>query len=243
MGKLPKSSSGAWIFKGVLIAVLIAAVAAFLYFDLGRFLSLESLRGSKDTLQRYTNDHYSTAAMLFIVLYCLQTALSLPGAAILTLAGGFLFGAVLGTIYVNIGATSGAVLAFLAARYLFRDLIERKFGKRLEAIQTGFVKNAFHYLLTLRLIPVFPFFLINLACGLTRVRLGTFVIATAVGIAPASFIFANTGKQLGTINSLKEISSPNVIGAFILLGILSLAPVAYKKWKGGALPDATNPPA
>jgi uncharacterized membrane protein YdjX (TVP38/TMEM64 family) len=157
-------------------------------------------------------------------------ALSLPGAAIMTLAGGFLFGSLLGTIYVNLGATSGATLAFLAARYLLRDWVESKFGNRLGPIQDGFAKNAFNYLMTLRLIPIFPFFLVNLVSGLTRVNLATYMTATAVGIIPGSFVYAYAGRQLGTINSLKEIASPNVISAFVLLGLLALVPILYRKF-------------
>jgi uncharacterized membrane protein YdjX (TVP38/TMEM64 family) len=167
---------------------------------------------------------------LFVLVYIVQTAFSLPGGAILTLAGGFLFGSLLGTIYVNIGATSGATLAFLAARYLLRDWVEHKFGDRLEPIQAGFAKNAFSYLMTLRLIPAFPFFLVNMVSGLTRVNLGTYVIATAVGIIPGSFVFAYAGRQLGTINSLGEIASPPVLLAFTLLGVLALLPTLYKKF-------------
>jgi uncharacterized membrane protein YdjX (TVP38/TMEM64 family) len=158
------------------------------------------------------------------------TGLSLPGAVILTLAGGFLFGAVGATFFVNIGATTGATLAFLTARYLLKDTVEQKFGKWLGPFQEGFAKNAFSYLLTLRLIPLFPFFVVNLVSGLTRVRLGTYVAATALGIIPGSFVYAYAGRQLGTINSLKEIASPNVIGAFVLLGLLALVPVVYKKY-------------
>ena len=150
----------------------------------------------------------------------------------MTLAGGFLFGSVLGTIFVNIGATTGATLAFLAARYLLRDWVETKFGDRIEPLQAGFAKNAFNYLMTLRLIPAFPFFLVNLVSGLTRVNLGTYVVATSVGIIPGSFVFAFAGKQLGSINSLSEIASPPVLMAFTLLGLLALMPMAYRKFVG-----------
>jgi len=141
-----------------------------------------------------------------------------------------LFGSVLGTVLVNIGATTGATLAFLVARYLLRDWVEQKFGDRLEPIQAGFAKNAFSYLMTLRLIPAFPFFLVNLVSGITRVNLGTYVIATSLGIIPGSFVFAFAGRQLGTINSLGEIASPPVLLAFTLLGLLALMPIAYRKF-------------
>ena len=216
--------------KIVIALFLAAGIGAFFYFDLGQYLSLEALKQNRDNLLAYTDSNYGYAVALFVLVYIVQTAFSLPGGAILTLAGGFLFGSLLGTIYVNIGATSGATLAFLAARYLLRDWVEEKFGDRLEPIQAGFAKNAFSYLMTLRLIPAFPFFLVNLVSGLTRVNLGTYVMATAVGIIPGSFVFAYAGRQLGTINSLGEIASPPVLLAFTLLGLLALLPTIYKKF-------------
>jgi len=215
--------------KIVLAGVIAAAIGAFFYFDLHRYLSLNVLKANRDRLLAYTEANYATAVGSFIVSYCVVTALSFPGAAILTLTGGFLFGTVLGTVYVNVGATTGATLAFLTARYLLRDWVERKFGDRLEPIQAGFAKNAFSYLLTLRLIPIFPFFLVNLVSGLTRVNLGAYVVATALGIIPGTFVYAYAGRQLGTINSLKEIASPNVLLAFTLLGLLALVPVLYRR--------------
>lgn len=215
----------------IVIALLLAGgIGAFFYFDLGQYLSLESLKQNRDNLLAYTESRYGFAVALFVLIYIVQTAFSLPGGAILTLAGGFLFGSVLGTLYVNLGATSGATLAFLAARYLLRDWVEHKFGDRLEPIQAGFAQNAFSYLMTLRLIPAFPFFLVNLVSGLTRVNLGTYVMATAVGIIPGSFVFAYAGRQLGSINSLGEIASPPVLLAFSLLGLLALMPTIYKKF-------------
>jgi uncharacterized membrane protein YdjX (TVP38/TMEM64 family) len=180
----------------------------------------------------FTETHSAVAAALFVLAYVAVTGLSLPGAVILTLAGGFLFGFVWGTLFVNLGATTGATLAFLASRYLLRDWVERKFGKWLGPVQQGFAKNAFSYLMTLRLIPLFPFFVVNLVSGLTRVNVGTYVAATALGIIPGSFVYAYAGRQLGTINSLKDIASPGVIGAFVLLGLLALVPSLYKKWSG-----------
>ena len=133
-------------------------------------------------------------------------------------------------LYVNIGATTGATLAFLAARYLFRGWVERRFGDRLAAFQEGFTQNAFNYLLTLRLIPLFPFFIVNLLSGLTRVRVGTYVAATALGIIPGSLAYTFAGRQLSTINSLAELASPRLLLAFTLLGLLFLMPVVYRKF-------------
>jgi uncharacterized membrane protein YdjX (TVP38/TMEM64 family) len=218
------------IGKIVILAILGLGIGAFLYFDLGQYFSLEALKANRDSLLTYTSANFATAVALFIGVYIVQTGFSLPGGAIMTLAGGFLFGSVLGTIFVNIGATIGATLAFLVARYLLRDWVEGKFGDRIEPIQARFSKNAFSYLMTLRLIPAFPFFLVNLVSGLTRVNLGTYVVATSLGIIPGSFVFAFAGKQLGSINSLGEIASPPVLMAFTLLGLLALMPLAYRKF-------------
>jgi len=215
----------------IAIALVVAiAIAGFFYFDLGRFLSLTALKENRDHLLAFTQANYVAAVGLFIVSYIAVTGLSLPGAVILTLAGGFLFGGVLATLFVNLGATTGATLAFLVARYLLRDAVEQKFGKWLGPLQEGFAKNAFSYLMTLRLIPLFPFFVVNLVSGLTRVSVGTYVAATALGIIPGSFVYAYAGQQLGSINSLKEIASPKVIAAFVLLGLLALLPILYKRF-------------
>jgi uncharacterized membrane protein YdjX (TVP38/TMEM64 family) len=220
----------------LLIAVIIVlAIGAFFYFDFGRFLSLTALKENRDSLLAFTDAHFGAAVGIFILTYVLVAGLSLPGAVILTLAGGFLFGGILATLFINIGATTGATLAFLSARYMLRDTVEQKFGKSLGPFQEGFAKNAFSYLLTLRLIPLFPFFVVNLVSGLTRVSVGTYVAATALGIIPGSFVYAYAGRQLGTINALKEIASPNVIGAFVLLGLLALVPVVYKRFSTKSL--------
>lgn len=224
-----RPTGGAQIGKIITVVVIACGIGLFFYLDLGRFLSLEALKANRDQLLAFTDANYSAAVILFILLYIAVTGLSLPGAVILTLAGGFLFGSVPATLYVNIGATAGATLAFLAARYVLRDWVEQKFGKWLESLQQGFAKNAFSYLMTLRLIPLFPFFVVNLVSGLTRVSVGTYVAATALGIIPGSFVYAYAGRQLGTINSLKEIASPRVLGAFVLLGALALLPILYRR--------------
>ncbi|MGH8058267.1 MAG: TVP38/TMEM64 family protein [Candidatus Entotheonellia bacterium] len=215
--------------KGLILVLLTGAVIAFFYFDLDRHLSLEALKAHRDSLLTFTEAYYASAVVLFIGAYTLITGLSLPGAAIMTLAGGFLFGSMLGTLYVNLGATMGATLAFLASRYLLRDWVERQFGQQLDTFQRGFAENAFYYLITLRLILIFPFFLVNLLSGLTRVSIATYIAATAIGIIPGSFVYAYAGRQLGTLNSIAEIATPRVLLAFTLLGLLALVPVVYRK--------------
>ena len=226
------TESSSSLGKIIILGVLGLGLGVFFYFDVGQYFSLEALKANRDHLLAYTNANFTAAVILYVAVYVLQTAFSLPGGALMTLTGGFLFGSVLGTIFVNIGATTGATLAFLAARYVLRDWVEKKFGHRIEPIQAGFVQNAFSYLLTLRLIPAFPFFLVNLVSGLTRMPLGTYVIGTSIGIIPGSFVYAFAGRQLGSINSLAEIASPPVLMAFTFLGLLALVPVLHRKFTG-----------
>jgi uncharacterized membrane protein YdjX (TVP38/TMEM64 family) len=219
--------------KKLLIAAIVAAlIALFFAFDLGRFLTLESLKTNRDALTTFYQKNRLIMAGAFIAIYIIQTALSLPGAAVLSLAAGAIFGALIGTLYVNIGATVGATLAFLVARYLFHDVIQNKFGPRLEKINKELETRGFNYLLFLRLVPLFPFFLINLGAGLTRIPLRTFFFGTMIGIIPGSFVFCNAGASLATITSLKEVASPRVLGSFALLGLFALVPVLYQKFRG-----------
>jgi len=228
-----KSATG----KIVLLLLVATGIGAFFYFDVHQYLTLESLKSNRDELFAYTQQHYTTAVIVYMCLYFLQTVLFLPGATILTLGGGLLFGTVFGALFVNIAATSGAILAFLAARYLLHDWVERKFGGRLAHFQHGFSKDAFNYLLILRLVPLFPFFLVNVSSGLTRIRLSTYVLATSIGILPGSLVYTNAGRQLGMINSLSEIASPAVLGAFALLALFALLPIVYRRY---AVHEAEN---
>lgn len=213
-----------------LLGSLLAAL--FFIFDLGRFLTLESLKNNRDLLLAWQDDHRLAAVALFMLIYIAQTALSLPGATILSLAAGALFGPWLGTLYAVTAAGIGAGLAFLACRYLFREAVVKKFGGKLEGINRELDGRGLNYLLFLRLVPVFPFFLINLAAGLTRLPLRTFLLGTFVGIIPGGFVYVNAGAGLATIDTLADIASPRVLGAFALLGLFALIPVIYGKFKG-----------
>ncbi|NJD90035.1 MAG: TVP38/TMEM64 family protein [Geobacter sp.] len=206
-------------------------IALFFYFDLHRFLTLAALKGNHQLLLDYYAAHRLTMVAGFMALYIIQTALSLPGAAILSLAAGAIFGSIMGTIYANIAATIGATLAFLVTRYLLRDAVLAKFGNKLEGINRELETRGFNYLLFLRLVPLFPFFLINLAAGLTRLPLRTFFFATLVGIIPGGFVYVNAGASLATIESLSGIASPRVLGSFALLGLFALIPALYNKFK------------
>jgi len=217
--------------KILVVAGILVLGALFFYFDLGRYLTLSSLKANRDALVAYYEQHRFFTVALFVLVYITQTALSLPGATVLTLAAGAVFGALTGTLYVNIGATTGATFAFLAVRYLFREPVQNKFGPRLEKINTELETRGLNYLLFLRLVPLVPFFLINLGAGLTRLPLRTFFIGTMIGIIPGSFVYCNAGASLATITSMGDIVSPRVLGAFALLGVFALVPVIYQKMR------------
>lgn len=218
--------------KIFLLIVAATMVGLFFWLDLGRFLTLAALKANRQALYDYYAAHKILTVTAFMAIYIVQTALSLPGAAILSLAAGALFGAVMGTVYANIAATSGAALAFLVTRYFLRDAVLARFGRHLENINRELQARGFNYLLFLRLVPVFPFFLINLAAGLTRLPLRTFVLGTMIGIIPGGFVYCNAGASLATVTSLHGIVSPRVLGSFALLGLFALLPALYSKFKG-----------
>ena len=217
------------VHKKILIALCIAAaIVAIRVFGFDQLLSLETFRQYRDQLLEFTAQHYIPTVAVFILVYIIAVALSIPGATILTLTAGFLFG-FFGVIYVNIGASTGAVLAFLAARYLIGDWVQKRYGEKLASFNREIADNGYNYLLTLRFIPLFPFFLINIFAGLTRVPLATFAWTTMVGILPGSFVYIYTGRQLGMIDKPGDILSWQIILAFVLLGLLALSPVLIKK--------------
>lgn len=212
------------------LVILIAAVMAGLFLSI-RYLNLETLQAYRQTLLDYYAAHKLIMVGGFMAAYILQTALSLPGAAILSLAAGAIFGTIMGTVYANVAATIGATLAFLITRYLLRDAVLKRFGAKLERMNRELECRGFNYLLFLRLVPVFPFFLINLAAGLTRLPLRTFFFATMLGIIPGGFVYVNAGASLATIDSLSGIASPRVLGSFALLGLFALVPALYNTFK------------
>ncbi len=219
--------------KKLAIFITVAGlVALFFWFDLGHYLTLEALKENRERLADLYAGHRVAMVAGFMAIYIIQTALSLPGAAILSLSAGAVFGAAMGTVYAVIAATAGATLAFLVTRYLLHDAVQRKFGSRLETLNRELEARGLNYLLFLRLVPLFPFFLINLAAGLTRLPLRTFVIGTLVGIIPGGFVYVNAGASLATITSLREIASLRVLGSFALLGLFALVPVIYQKIRG-----------
>ncbi|HSL98693.1 MAG TPA: TVP38/TMEM64 family protein [Candidatus Limnocylindria bacterium] len=218
--------------RKVLILLVFAAVAgAYYYFDLGRFLTLSSLKANRVRLEDLRAAHTFLFVASFVLIYIVQTAFSLPGAAVLSLASGAIFGVLQGTVYVVTGATIGAVLAFLVSRTLLRDWVVRKFGGRMEGIDRGLRENGLSYLLFLRLVPAFPFFLVNLACGVTGLPLRTYALGTFFGIMPGSLVFVNAGASLAAIESVSQVASPRVLGSFALLGLFALLPTIFKAVK------------
>lgn len=227
--------------KLITLLAVIAAVAAFFLFDLGRYLSLDFLKSSQHSFQSYYQAHPAQAMLIYVAVYIAATALSLPGATIITLAGGALFGLAVGTLLVSFASAIGATLAFLISRYLLQDWVRARFGKRLAPIDEGIARDGPFYLFTLRLVPLFPFFLVNLLMGLTKIRTWTFYWVSQVGMLAGTLVYVNAGTQLARIDSLRGIASPAVISSFILLGIFPLvarkalhafkARQVYAKWK------------
>jgi pyruvate/2-oxoglutarate dehydrogenase complex dihydrolipoamide dehydrogenase (E3) component/uncharacterized membrane protein YdjX (TVP38/TMEM64 family) len=205
--------------KLAILAALAALVAAYFVFDLGQYLTLDGIKALAGDLAAFQRDNPLAVLAGFFLAYVAVTAASLPGAAIMTLAAGALFGVVTGTILVSFASTAGATLAFLSSRHVLRDTIEARFGERLKAINAGVERDGAFYLFTLRMIPAFPFFLVNLAMGLTRIRTLTYVWVSQLGMLLGTIIYVNAGTQLAKIDSLAGIASPQVIGAFVLLGI------------------------
>ncbi len=208
--------------KLLLIAVLAIAVGLFFWFDLGRFLSLEVLRASQQDIATFVTDNAVLAIGGFFVLYVLITGLSIPGAAIMTLAAGAVFGLIIGTILVSFASSLGATLAFLLSRFLLRDYVEQKFAGTSEKINSGIEKEGAYYLFTLRLVPLFPFFVVNLVMGVTRLRALTFYWVSQLGMLAGTVVYVNAGTQLAQLESTSDILSPALIGSFVLLGVFPL---------------------
>lgn len=218
--------------KIVILSAGALLVVLFFRFGLQQYLTLETLKENRQALAGLHADHPVATVAGFMAAYIVQTALSLPGAAVLSLAAGAVFGTAWGTLYAVTAATIGATLAFLVTRYLVRDLVMARFGAKLEALNRELEERGLNYLLFLRLVPLFPFFLINLASGLTTLPLRTFVIGTMIGIIPGGFVYCNAGASLAAIDSLGGIVSPRVLGSLALLGISALVPALYGRFTG-----------
>ncbi len=210
----------------IIVALIILGIVAFRYFDAGRYLSLDYIKASQQKLHALYLANRPLVIAAYMGIYIVVAALSLPGAAVLTLAGGGLFGLVVGTIAVSFASTIGATLACLVSRFLLRDWVQKKFGDKLGTINKGIEEEGAFYLFSLRLVPVFPFFMINLLMGLTRMRLSTFFWVSQIGMLPGTLVYVNAGKELAKIDSLAGIMSPGVLVSFVVLGLF---PITVKK--------------
>lgn len=218
------------IQKIVLVLALSSLVGAFFLFDLGQYLSLDYIKDSQQRFQALYTEKTVTVIAVYMGVYILATSLSLPGAAIMTLAGGALFGLMVGTVMVSFASTIGATLACVVSRFVLQDWVQRRFGHRLVAVNQGIEKEGAFYLFTLRLVPIFPFWMINLVMGLTRMKLRTFFWVSQVGMLPGTLVYVNAGRELGRIDSLGGILSPGLIFSFVLLGIFPLATKKIMAW-------------
>lgn len=208
--------------KLLLVVALALLVGAFFAFDLHRLLTIAELKARQQEFAAWYAGHRLLTVAGFFLLYVTVTALSLPGAAVMTLAGGALLGFWPALIAVSFASTLGATLAFLSARYLLRDWVQARFGDRLQAVNAGMARDGAFYLFTLRLIPVFPFFIVNLLMGLTPLRTATYYWVSQLGMLPAIAVFVNAGCRLGELQSAAGILSPPLLFSFVLLGLFPL---------------------
>ncbi len=204
---------------GVLIIVLIGT---FFAFDLGQYFTLDFFKSRQAQFQDYRDQNPLQAALVFFILYVTVTGLSLPGAVIMTLVGGALFGFWQGVLIISFASTIGATLAFVVARFILRDVVQDRFGAQWQTINRGIEKDGAFYLFALRLVPLFPFFLINLLMGLTPIRTLVFFVVSQVGMFPGTLVFVNAGTQLGEVNNVADVASPGLIASFVLLGLFPL---------------------
>lgn len=235
--------------KKLLVLGVVAALAvAFLASDLGRFFTLDYAKGSQARFAALYAEHAVAVVAGYFLVYVAIAALSLPGAAVLSLAGGALFGFWMALAVVSFASSIGATLACAVSRFALRDWVARRFGERLAAMDRGVEQKGAFYLFTLRLVPAFPFFLVNLAMGLTPMRLATFYWVSQIGMLPGTVVFVNAGRELGRLESLAGILSPPLLASFALLGVFPLAArkvVGYVRARSGRQeekPCARNSP-
>ncbi len=207
----------------LIIFCAVVLIGGFFFFDLHKQLSLAGIKAQTEAFDTLYLQHRVLVLVVFFLLYVGVTALSLPGAAVLTLAAGAFLGFWTGLVLVSFASTTGATLACAASRYIFRDFVEKRFGEKLMTVNKGIAKEGAFYLFTLRLIPAIPFFIINLAMGLTKMRLRTFYLVSQVGMLPGTILYINAGRELGSIETMADIVSPGLMISFVLLGVFPLA--------------------
>lgn len=208
--------------KLILIAVIAAVIAAFFLFDLGQYFNLEYLKSQKDSLNALYNANPVLISAIFFIVYVLVAAFNLPAAGLLTVAAGAILGFWNGLFVVSFASTIGATGAFLMTRYLFHDAIQSKFGDRLSAINSGIEREGAFYVFGLRLVPLFPFFVVNAVLGLTKIKTWTYYWSSQIGMLAGTAVYVNAGTQLANIESLGDIASPKLIASFVLLGVFPI---------------------
>jgi len=234
------SGDSEWIKKLLPVVVVIGIFAAFFLLGGPEFITFDALKKHRQTLLDWTANRHLLVALGFMALYCVMVAATIPGALVMTLAGGFLFGVAEATIYIVFSATLGATAIFLIARYAFRDYFKEKAGPAIRRMEDGFKEDALSYLLVLRLVPMFPFFIVNLVPAFLGVPLRTYFFGTLFGIIPGTFVYCLVGNGLGAIidkggePNLGRIFEPEILSALIGLAVLSLIPVVYKRFKRSA---------
>ena len=204
----------------------LSLIAAYFIFDIGQYLSLEFLQAKHQLLSEHANENRIATIAIYFLVYVISAVLSLPGISLLTIGAGAIFGFTTGLILVSFASAIGATLAFLLARYLFKDVVQNKFSSQLQKINNGIETEGAFYLFTMRLIPLIPYFLINLLMGLTPIKTSLFYLVSQVGMLPVTAIFTYSGNQLAQIKTLEDILSPSLLFAFALLGIF---PIVTKK--------------
>lgn len=214
------------IKKIILVLVIIGIIAGFWIFDLKQYLTLSYIKYTHETLSILYSEHQVLVIGGYMLVYIIMAALSLPGAAVVTIAAGALFGLWTGTLAVSFSSTIGATLACTVSRFLLRDWVQKKFGEKIAKINEGIEREGSFYLFTLRLIPIFPFWMINLVMGVTKMPLRTFYWVSQIGMLPGTIVYVNAGKELAKIDSLSGILSPGLIVSFALLGLF---PITVKK--------------
>ena len=217
----------------LILATILAIVAVFYLVGGAHWLNLSYLLAQRGALHMLVQRHYFAAVLVAGLIYAFMTAISIPGGTVLSLLIGFLFGRWVGGLTIVIFATLGASLIFLIARYLIGTAVRTRLENKPQAAKLlhGFERNAFNYLLFVRLVPLFPFWLVNLTSAFTAIRMRQFVLGTFIGIIPGSFIYANLGEQLASIHTLHGLISPGLIAALVLLGLFALLPVAVRRWR------------
>lgn len=227
------------MYKKLIIAIVLIAIAALLVTQFSQYLTLDVAKAKQAELANYIDAHLLQAALIYFVVYVLLTAFSIPGATVVTLLGAALFGFWLSLLLASFASTIGATLAFLSSRFLLRDWVQAKFADKLQTINQGIERDGAFYLLSLRLIPIFPFFLINLVMGLTPISTWRYYWVSQLGMLPGTAVYLNAGTQLAEISSLGQIVSLPVLASFVLLGVF---PIVVKWLMGKVQQRATQSP-